>query len=186
MKPIRFKPIVFIDMDGVTTDTCSAIAKLYNMPSDWQPKAYDVWNEIGISEREFYEKMAELPEEWWEELPAIEEGIWLARELLKITKKVFILSSPRSSPASVIGKVRWLRRLLPETKDRHIFIHEKHLIAYIVGPDGFLLDDCGWQVRRWNFWGGNGFLLKTSYSDEYPRLKTVTYQKFYDHIKSGL
>lgn len=142
---------IFLDMDGVLTDFVSKVLQVHEAESAmnrWPAGEWSVHKVIGISRKQFWDKLDEIGEEFW---AGLDPYPWMAKllELLGKFAPVTILSSPSQDPSCAAGKMRWLDKHLANGKPFRDFIitQQKHLLA---GPKRVLIDDSDKNARRFN------------------------------------
>lgn len=145
-----------LDLDGVLVDFVSGAQRLHGQPvgphliTDWD--FYEGW---GLTPESFW---APMGEEFWAGLDWTAEG----RSILAVVEaavgreNVCLLTSPCDTPGCVEGKVRWIRRYLPEYRRRFLVGPAKE---YAAGPGRVLIDDSDANVIRFSAAGGNTVLV---------------------------
>jgi hypothetical protein len=148
----KYKPEVFLDMDGVLADFFAEYAKLAGMPAgstyrDVPPAKNDPTLNKMVG-TDFFYKLPKFP---------------VADSIIALAVKLFggynICSSPLRGDHenSGVQKTRWLQKNL-STQPRHIYIEsrkEKHAVQ----PDGtpnILIDDRKDNIIKWEAAGGIG------------------------------
>lgn len=115
----KIQPRIFVDMDGVLCDIDAAFSKLIGknvtldeyMDKYGDDKAWDLIHDAG--------------EDFWENMP------WMpkAKKLWYFVKKYdpYILSAPSADESSLLGKVKWLKRNIPEANPENYVTNFKKL-----------------------------------------------------------
>lgn len=130
----EMKPIIAVDMDGVLCDFEKAFKELIG--EDIAPKEFE--EKYGTNP--FWSVVAEVGEEFWENMPWTPDG----KILWKFVKPFdpIIISAPSKDESSLTGKVKWLKKNLPELNpdnyetspkrwdgERVIFNSDKHMLV---------------------------------------------------------
>jgi len=157
-----------MDMDGVLVDMINGMCKRlrvdnpYRNPDNWgifEMEHACKRNGLSVTAADMWH---DLPASFWEELDWTPDG----REILKRAEDFFgkenvcLLSSPlRASgagPSSIIGKMRWIVKHLPEYGRRYLFGSQKQFCA---NANHVLIDDRDSNVDEFARHGGKVFLV---------------------------
>lgn len=154
------EPIIYLDMDGVCCDFNKDALTIHNRMDLYNNTHYSLSDLMGISDKEFWEKISVYGENFWR---GLEEYPWfkdLYNELSKIGN-VYFLSAPTLDSNCVKGKLLWLQDHFGLNFKRYIFTKHKYLLAK---PDNFLVDDFEEQFRGFLDAGGNAVLFPQSWN----------------------
>ena len=150
--------VVMLDMDGVLTDFEGAVCDLFgheHLGPEHLGKT--LAEHIGISTRTMWARIDEEGAGFWEHLaptPFADDLVRLARD----AGRLFIASSPSSSPGSLAGKLRWLHRRLGRNFRDFAITPKKDLLA---APGRLLVDDSSRHVDAFREAGGAAVLFPT-------------------------
>jgi len=172
---------VYCDMDGVLVDfEYSAVDKINETLKDpTHPLTHlskIVIEELGreyitladlkkgrhlsssIAVRNLMQPLLEDDEEWWANLPYLEEGKKIWSVISKFKPEPIILTSPmdqNGKKGSLEGKKRWIKANLElDTNVEVIFSHDKYEYAIKDGKATILIDDYEKNVRLFKEHGG--------------------------------
>jgi 5'(3')-deoxyribonucleotidase len=160
---------IFLDMDGVMVNFLGGLHKALNAPYAYDPYPYEkgLWNmldairpfDFGGNAPSFEECDACCTQEFWANLDWLHDG----RDIFKLVTDtfnpgdIFLLTTPMPNVGSASGKVEWIRKNLPDYKDRmFITTASKSTIA---GPDTLLIDDRDKNVEDFREAGGHAILV---------------------------
>jgi 5'(3')-deoxyribonucleotidase len=150
---------ILLDMDGVLADFVGGICRAHDRSNPFDDPAnrgrYEMTDIWGISATQFWKP---ADEEFWANLeptPEASEVVRLAVETVGIDN-VCILSSPRSDPHCIPGKIRWIKRHFPELDRRYLFGPRKEFCA---GLGRTLIDDYDVNVTGFYNAGGRALLF---------------------------
>lgn len=138
--------MIYVDMDGVLADFCTAALKVHESPFDYRtypvPGQYSMEKILNISASEFWSKIDEGGEAFWANLP---EFPW-TEELIDLLNRNYrdnwmILSSPSINPKCMSGKMKWLQRLLGKQFRQFMFTPAKYKRLLAETPGAILIDD---------------------------------------------
>lgn len=124
---------LLLDMDGVLADFVGSACRLFGK-SESSVTQWHIEKDWGITQEEFWAKIAEAGEDFWANMEPTSEFT----ELIRITDNFLVVTSPSLDPACAAGKTKWLQTHLPE---RH---RRKYLICAAkkrVVRGRFLVDD---------------------------------------------
>jgi 5'(3')-deoxyribonucleotidase len=179
---IDFPCQVYCDMDGVLVDfEYSAIDKINETLKDpthtLTHLSEIVIQELGrdyiiltdlkkgkylsssIAVRNLMQPLLEDDEEWWANLPFLEEGKKIWSIISKLEPKPIILTSPMNQnekKGSIEGKKRWIKTNLElSTNVEVIFSHDKYEYAVKDGKAAILIDDFEKNIRLFKQHGGH-------------------------------
>lgn len=166
------QPIIYVDMDGVLADLFGHAANLHDVET-YRHLTKDQFNRF-FKENNAYELFKNL-----KPFPTTNQLLGMVVNLFGSYR---ILSSPLNfDPAgSIAGKKEWLEKYIKIPAELWIFDEEKWKYAQqSTGNANILIDDFGYNIKRWNESGGIGIKFQ---SDEDSLL--VLEQKLKD-IKSS-
>ena len=151
---------VLLDLDGVLADFTGGMCRAHNRPDPWadgQNRGCYAMDELwGMTASEFWEPATEG---FWAELEPTPGAFHLVRFLEEQVgaANICILSSPSLDPGCVPGKLRWIRRHLPEYSRRFLFGPRKEFCAGT--PSHLLIDDHEANVKGFREAGGTAILF---------------------------
>lgn len=142
-----------LDMDGVIVDFVGGASRLFGTDLTKHPD-WGIEKALGITERQFWKKIDEAGEEFWEDL---DEYPWTEELLLVLGEHSFIIStSPSLHPNSTAGKVRWLKKKFGYGFTNYMIGKHKYLMA----KSGLtLIDDKDRNVEQFLYEGGSAVLF---------------------------
>jgi len=157
---LMHKKIIYVDVDGVMSDTLTGIIDGYNriMGTNRRPEEVYRWH--------FYRCFGHTEEEGFEILTKIfsKKGFWLnlepkpdAAEVLRLLNEkyqVYICTAPFPCKNCIPEKIQWLNKYFPFiTNEQMIFITAKGLLK-----GDYMIDDRPSSLRSFS---GTGMLFKT-------------------------
>ena len=129
---------VYLDLDGVLCDTITEMFRRFGRGKT--PKlmegSYDTSTVLGIPDpwsqfgADFFD-LADWTPDGRDILAAVEE--------VAGKENICICTTPTYEPDSAAGKLRWIRKNLPEYQRRYVLTREKWRLAR---PNSILIDDC--------------------------------------------
>ncbi len=149
--------MIFLDMDGVLCDfiTEAFVANGKKFDATTYPKGKFACEEvIGCSTEEFWARIDECGEFFWESLQPYPWCLELVR-CLESFDKVVISTSPSRSPHCYSGKRRWLMNMGLHRLDS-MFGSSKWLMAR---PGRLLVDDGEHNIVKWEQQGGDFIVI---------------------------
>ncbi len=159
-------------MDGVLVDFVGGARKFYNLPDVYaDPKNYGVWDFIsllGMDEKEFWKP---LGAEFWANLEPTPD----CQEILEIVENYFgkenvcLLTSPAPNDECPTGKMRYIRKNLPDYSRRYLMGPAKEFCA---NKKHWLIDDRDSNVD--SFHGGQVCLVPRPWNRNH-REQTLPY-----------
>lgn len=141
--------MIYIDMDGVIADFVSSALAVHNFPKDmYKPCGdYHMENQLGVSQREFWDKIDKAGEDFWVNM---EPFSW-TEDLIKVVSDLdewMILSAPSRNPQCLSGKMRWLHKQFGSKFHDVIFCPAKK--KYLLADDfSILIDDSDKNCSDW-------------------------------------
>lgn len=177
---------ILVDMDGVMSNFFASAMEVWkdkvpqNFSSeDWECPEIDgmISNILGISEREFWDKINLVPT-FWENL---EPYPWLNElvSFLNSTKLPWtVATSPNKDPSCPTGKIKWLRKYIGSDFKSYMIGSKKELMA---NPYTILLDDTPKKIKAFNDAGGVGILWPAPWNklsdikEPLPYIKKLVY-----------
>lgn len=133
----RFTTVIF-DVDGVLADFATHAAALFGQTTE---HLYDdgLADSLGVSHKEFADKLKEAGEDFWASLPVLDYGMYVYKSLVWHCQDVFICTSPMiDNPACCSGKYIWLHKHFGPKFKNFSISSEKYRLAF---PDCCLIDD---------------------------------------------
>ena len=197
---VDFPHQVYCDMDGVLVDfENAAVNKINEALKDLSHPlvhlAEIVIQELGrdyitladlkkgrhlsssIAVRNLMQPLLEDDEEWWANLPFLEEGKKIWNVISKFNPEPIILTSPmdqNGKKGSIEGKKRWIKTNLElNTNVEVIFSHDKYEYAIKDGTAAVLIDDYEKNVRLFKEHGGEIAHHKNSATDSLNSLAAL-------------
>lgn len=143
-----------LDADGIIVDFNRGACELFNKHPSTATR-WNFWNDWGMTDQEFW---SHLGEEFWANLPFTVEGEWIADMVIKKfgVNNVCILTSPCSTHGCVEGKIRWIKKNLPQLRRQFLVGPRKEFCAR---PDHLLIDDYEENTEAFSLRGGQTFLF---------------------------
>lgn len=141
---------IYLDVDGVFANFCASACRVHNFTKPIT--RWHFWEDIGITPREFWTKIDEDPEFWFN----LEKYPW-ADELysfLSTRHTVKFLTTPNHHHHSYSGKKRWLQEHYPNSKV--CMMEDKEDCAKY---RRLLIDDSDSNINKWQRAGGHGILF---------------------------
>lgn len=164
----------FVDMDGVLVDFVEGICKAHDKPYPYaDPENHGIYSleKIwGMSKIEFWKPTTNSS--FWAELPFTSDG----KDILANVQDDFdlsdicLLTSPTLHPASIVGKMEWIKKNLPSFYRQVIFTPAKYLCA---SPGSLLIDDSHENIRAWVAHGGTGRLVIRPWNSFVPKIGKI-------------
>ena len=147
------KPKIYLDMDGVIANFVSGAFSLFNKQykeREYQRGTWAMWDELGVTEEEFYHRLSQQGVPFWEHLPVFPWAHDLVYRLCEVSTPI-ICTHPTKDPECYAGKRRWLMK--------HIHFHNLEVITmkdkYELARAGtMLIDDNGGNCRKFTQRGG--------------------------------
>ena len=150
---------VLLDIDGVVADFVGGACRLHGVPDPYlKPENhghYEIQDLVGIHGPAFWDPMGE---EFWANL----EPTTHMQEIVTLltlqygVKNICLLTSPVRTPGCIDGKMRWIRRHLPDFSRRFLVGPAKEFCAH---ENSILFDDSESNVRKFEAAGGRTFLV---------------------------
>ena len=154
------KPIVFLDMDGVSCDfvkgALNALGHDYESNlKHWPKDTYSVATVTGRTEEQMWSVLDALGKHFWIEL---EEYPWFREMYDRLSEfaTVIFLSVPAWNPDSHKGKMRWIQDRFGPSFGNYILTRHKSLCA---GPGRVLVDDSPHHCREFQKGKGGAVLV---------------------------
>ena len=155
------KMICFLDLDGVLVDFMKGVHEFYDLPYSFEDYSYEFgkWDTCppsacNMAPQEFWDG---LNEDFWANLPWMKDG----RGILEIVEEAFgkenicLLTVP-TGPCCAQGKIRWIRKFLPEYGQQFLIGSTK---KHCVSDNAVLIDDSDEHVEEFIRCGGYGILV---------------------------
>lgn len=162
------KPVLLVDMDGVLVDFVGGALPYFisdpvereRILNDWPRGVFYLPDVLGISKDAFWDTIEEGGTLFWAELEPYPWASYLVQRLSHYGR-VVICSTPSRSPASVFGKMVWLRKwnvpgfFAGALNERdYVFTPRKDLLAR---PGTILIDDSPKNVEAFRKAGGEAY-----------------------------
>lgn len=157
----------FLDLDGVIVDFIGGVCKAHNVPNPWLKKEYKgLWGAeemFGIDKSKFWGIM---DEDFWANLEWTKEG----KDILALVEDCFgkenviILTTPCDTEGGVNGKVKWIKKNLPDYSKQFLIGFKKHFCA---NKNVVLVDDCDKNIIDFRREGGFGVLVPRPWNTLY-------------------
>lgn len=142
-----------IDLDGVLIDFVSGALKAHNSdPIEFEEMKLD--EALGLTQHEFLEKF-KYPE-FWIDLDWMPDGKLILEIIEEHFNDIVICTSPGILPESVIGKMGWVEKHIPQYLHKTVFTSSKHILAH---SKSILFDDHHKNVINFGKSGGNAVLV---------------------------
>lgn len=163
-------------MDGVIVDFHQAIVDKFKIPESTIHEAAKplgwtwVYDLTGLGEKQFWSEIDNIG--FWEYLPWTHDG----EHILDLVEKYFhprnvcLLTNPSGLENVVIGKMRWIRREIPDYNNRVLFGAAKHFCAH---PGRLLLDDAEHNIAAYEEAGGSVLLVPRLWNHKHEQHKNV-------------
>lgn len=148
-----------LDIDGVLADFNGGACHLHKVKNPYDDQVnfgkYEISELVGMSRAAFYNP---LGEDFWANLQPTPECFKIVAHLEGIfgKEKICLLTSPIITPGCHEGKLRWIRKHLPDYARRTLIGASKEFAA---SPDAWLIDDAEKNTDKFALWGGNAFLV---------------------------
>jgi 5'(3')-deoxyribonucleotidase len=155
---------VYLDMDGVIADfdagwrrRLGAVAGMqpfidrYDRLYEGRKRPWRFWEQLSMTDFQFWSQLEDR--EFWAGLPWTGDGREIYSALCDLfgESNIWLLTAPIPDPECYAGKFEWVRRHLPNMKDRLITTGHKRLLAR---PDRLLVDDSDDHTVQWSIAGG--------------------------------
>lgn len=155
--------MIFLDMDGVLCDFVGAAFKLHGKEFDpcmFPRGQYALEPVLGVTTKEFWTRIDEAGQSFWEDLEPYPWAIDLVNALDQFAS-VVISTSPSRHSSSYAGKRRWLQK------------HGMHKIPSMFGANKFLMsrpgrvlvDDSERNTEMWDLHGGLAVLFPQPWNE---------------------
>lgn len=154
---------IFLDIDGVVKNFTKSAFSAHNFEFDGNfpetnEEDFCISKMIGISKKEFWQKIDKLGHEFWEELEDYEH----TQELIEVIKEYdnfILLTAPSASCDSEKGKKLAIQKMFGKHFKDYIFTPKKHkrLLAYV--PNAVLIDDTPINCKEFIETGGKAILF---------------------------
>lgn len=158
-----------LDMDGIITDFVSAAIVWHDLPRDLydRPESLGEFDIVALSGMKAGEFWSPLGYDFWSKLSWTSDGQKIVNLVVKHfgLDNVCILSAPCATPGCADAKIAWIKRELPEFKNRFLLGAKKEFCAR---ADNWLIDDRDKNVEAFQIHGGNSILLPRPWNKEYP------------------
>ena len=155
--------LAFVDMDGVL---CDSIAEMFRRFGQGKtPKickgSYDTSTILGIQD-----PWSQFGADFFESVGWTEDGRRILETVEQASGKdnVYICTSPTYESTSADGKLRWIRKHIPEYERRYVLTPNKWLLSR---PGRVLIDDCDEQIEGWGIDGGIGILVPRPWNSKH-------------------
>lgn len=178
--------IVFLDLDGVLIDFNKRALEFHSKIIDWElPEnrgIYKMEKIMGITIDEFWEPLNTF--RFWENMEWTEDG----KEILSLCESycghdnICLLTSPSAQPESSYGKVKWIKKHMPQYKRRFFIGCPK---AFCARPNAHLIDDKMSNVVSFIKNGGQGLLLPRPWNPNYNLNTIETLKKYLEENFDG-
>jgi 5'(3')-deoxyribonucleotidase len=148
----------FLDMDGILADFVEGVMTRFNRRismAEWPSGEFNIETALGLPPGRVW---GSQNEQFWSGLPPTPDG----KQILDLVETQFgqdnvcILSSPSANPASLSGKLIWIKAHIPDYRRRFLIGPPKHFCA---APTHVLIDDSDKNVVAFREAGGIGILL---------------------------
>lgn len=153
---------IFLDLDGVLADFIKGMANLFEkdykyLTDNWKFASSKCEEVLGISREEFYDKIEEAGEAYWENLELFPHTMSLYN-ICKDIAPTYFLTKPIFHPSCVSGKLKWIYKHFGHGSQNYIFAIDKFLCAR---PGHILIDDLEKNVDKFREHGGSAILFPT-------------------------
>ena len=166
-----------LDLDGVVVDFMKGALRHHGIANPYDdPKLHGIWDwlrVLGYGD-EFWEP---LGASFWANLDPMPDGF----DILRIVENRFgksnvcLLTQPCINEECMAGKMRWIKKHLPDYKSRYLMGPQKEFCAH---PDHWLIDDADHNVNAFLKAGGRACLVPRIWNSlrdraTLPYLRTV-------------
>lgn len=174
-------PYLFQDLDGCAVDFVAGVLQHFDLPPDgWKTNAWGFMEAIGKTDAEVWSAI-DTPK-FWADLPKTsycDELIKLVESTAKeIDYEVVILSAPSMDEGCPTGKLKWLRKHLPQyyhpKKRAFTALKEAFAPARDGEPMNLLIDDSPKNVDAFGYAGGWGILVPAKHNELHD-VNTIEY-----------
>jgi len=144
------KAKIFIDIDGVVGDFCSALEKKYSIKFNFKASK-SMRKLLNLSYTEFKADLNNIT--FWKTIPVIDEvKIWID----SLNLDCYFCSEPMGNRAAA-GRILWIKKHFPKfyKEKKWILTRHKHLLA---NRYSVLIDDYQKNIRKFQAAGGYGIL----------------------------
>lgn len=178
---------ILLDMDGVLADFVGGACQIHSRDNPYQDVChngrYDIASILKMSNTEFWQPMGK---DFWANLPLTAEALDLVDLVVGYfgLENVCILSSPNLNHESMMGKLIWIERHLPQFRRQFLFGPRKQFCA---APNHVLIDDHDDNARNFTAAGGKGFLYPRPWNSAHhsgPREAFMSCYFFLKNLKS--
>jgi len=166
---------VFLDMDGVLADFCSAAFKLHGRENPYHSAhnlgEWDCIAMLGMTPEDFY---APMEHEFWANMDKTElaDDLVLAVQGFVGVDNICLLTTPHKNPGSISGKKEWIHKHFPQFDHRVLFGSPKHFCAH---EDSLLIDDNEENVEIFSDHGGHTLLVPRPWNYKSSIKNPMTY-----------
>jgi 5'(3')-deoxyribonucleotidase len=173
---------LFVDLDGVMVDFCSAACREVGLVHDEkseEAKEYDIPKRANLNPEIFWARIRNKQPCWWYDLA---EYRW-TKELHKLFlgfDEYHVCSSPGYMANAAAGKVQWINARLGRP---FVLCRDKWLLAK---PGAVLIDDTPAQVDDFITHGGQAILFPQPWNDAWDTKFIDAPQLRVAHIKEQL
>ncbi len=163
-----------LDLDGVCVAFNEGACHFHKVKNPYDDPAnlgkYEISELVGMPRASFYNP---LDEDFWANLQPTIECFEIVRHLESIfgKDKICLLTSPIITPGCHEGKLRWIRKYLPDYARRNLIGASKEFAA---SPDAWLIDDAERNTDKFALWGGNAFLIPRPWNSLHHLRNSVT------------
>ena len=174
---------VFLDMDGVLCDFCSAAFAVNGAeydPNDYPKGTWNLEEVLGVTKEELWHNIDSCGVGFWMTLRPYAWTKAFVHGLLELTDDIVISTSPSRSPNCYAGKRIWLdqcRTWCPELSKMPVMMgSHKYLLA---NPNRILIDDGLHNIDKWRICGGKAIVFQQPWNTdseqiENPAVKALT------------
>lgn len=152
----------FVDMDGILTNFVKGVCQKFDKQNPYYPEnklpgEFFFGQFLGIPDEEIINGMDRND---WTGLEWMDDGRFILDRIegMFSQENVFLLSNPSGSAESVIGKMEWIKKHLPEYyKSAHYWIGGAKYGCAL--PGGILFDDFNGNVDRFRKRSGHAIMI---------------------------
>ncbi len=165
----------FLDLDGVLIDHQLGAHQFLELPYSYDEYPY----ELGVSENRPPQQgnlttdklWNTFDRHFWTWLPWMHDGrvILAAVERIFGKENICIFTKPTNNPGSVIGKINWIKREIPDYRKQFLIGSNKSVCA---SSDCVLIDDRDRNVDAFIDVGGQAILVPRLWNSAYHQ-KTI-------------